>query len=96
MRALLFNGNRIVTGDAIADAIVDYSAMLARAQRSDELELPVLVDGAVGRARLLLLPSVPLAWVSAEAGGGPFDGEDHEVATEIRARMRRLETEMWF
>ncbi|WP_157008788.1 hypothetical protein [Agromyces laixinhei] len=95
MRVLLFGGNQLVTGEAIADAIVDYSIALGRLRRSDDLEIPVYLEGTIVRARVHLSPAIPFAWVEHGPPMGVLDRNDHEVAMQIRARTIDAES-IWF
>lgn len=94
MRALLLNGNQIVTADAIADAVVTYHLALHRAHRVDVVDLPVIVDGELGACRLPLVPTQPVAWISAPHHSPTIEGAQ-TVAAQILARARALDAEMW-
>jgi hypothetical protein len=50
--------DHVVTGDDIAEAVVEYARALALRGRSDSVDMPgVDVDGEVRRFRLLLGPA---------------------------------------
>jgi hypothetical protein len=79
MKQVHYDGHTLVTGSAVADALVSYAANVARMTTSTVVEIPVLEeDGEVGSHTLLLNTGTALEVRRAE--GGPVD--DAEAAAE--------------
>jgi len=58
MKAIHYAGETVLTGDAIADALVVYAGALARRETAATVEIPVRYpDGSVNRAGILLGPA---------------------------------------
>jgi hypothetical protein len=58
MKLIHYAGDTLLTGDAIADALVDYAAALAREETSTAVMIPVRVDGGgVDQVSVLLGPA---------------------------------------
>ena len=58
MKSILYSGGTVITGDDIADAVLEYASELARHESSDTLEIPTVdAEGQTGRTKLLLGPA---------------------------------------
>ena len=58
MKRILYSGGAVVTGDQVADAILEYASELARQESSDTLEVPSINDaGTLVHTQLLLGPA---------------------------------------
>lgn len=67
MKALITRVGTYVTGDALADALLNYSLVLARAQRVDLVELPFRApSGAIARVQVRVGWMVDMDAVSHE------------------------------
>lgn len=58
MKILTYTGAELMTGDDIADAVLDYCVALAEESTAETIEIPVLkADGSRGTASLLVGPA---------------------------------------
>ncbi|MGA1827829.1 hypothetical protein [Microbacterium sp.] len=58
MKILTYTGAELMTGDDIADAVLDYCVALAEESTAETIEIPVLKpDGSRGTASLLVGPA---------------------------------------
>jgi hypothetical protein len=61
MELIHYAGGELMTGDAIAKAVLDYAKALALNDSSDEVEIPIRhEDGSAGTAQLLIGPASQL------------------------------------
>lgn len=88
MKDMLIQGHRIATTDAVADAVLDYARLLARQQRSDVVELPIMHDGVVAWASMLLTSKSDLVVVATEERWPGTLAGSEEAAAEIQRRAR--------
>ncbi|AKV85731.1 hypothetical protein AKG07_04845 [Microbacterium sp. CGR1] len=89
MKSLITQVGTYLTGDATADAVLEYWKALAEERRSDVVEIPV-VGPAGGRSsvRVTLGAMLPIAVVHAELS--PQIEDDDKAAVGIRARAHAL------
>ena len=52
MKLIITTLGSYLTGDSIADALLDYSRALARAQTTDLVDIPVIADRTTSQLRL--------------------------------------------
>jgi len=64
MKDLYFQGQRLLTTDRVADAVLHYAQTLAASGRTDVIEFPVIQDGALSTCTLLLAQPLTLATVT--------------------------------
>ncbi|MEV7608845.1 hypothetical protein AB0N61_05120 [Microbacterium sp. NPDC089320] len=89
MKSLITQVGTYVTGDATADAVLEYWAALAEEGRSDVIEVPIVGPaGGRSRVRVTLGAMFPIAVLHAELS--PPIEDDEGAADEIRARTRAL------
>lgn len=89
MKLIHYAGDVLLTSDAIAQAVVEYAAALARAESSTELTIPiVLSDGTTATASLLLGPASQL--VTQPAVGPVAELDDELLVDDIIARTNAL------
>lgn len=91
MKTITYAGDRFLTGDAIATAVMDYARALARSGDADTVEIPVRDDaGGLTVATLLIGPASQIA---AEETDDPH-GELHDeaVVADLAHRSRAAET----
>lgn len=82
MKYIHYDSSMILTGDAIADAVLDYAAILGANSRTDTVAIPAVADdGSVTRTSVLLGPASELT-VSA--------APDDELEPEDVAFVRHL------
>jgi len=89
MRRVYYSSGSMLTGDAIAHAVLEYAEALAKDGRADIVEIPVvLASGSTGMATLLIGPSSQLASVTEESELRiPLDDS---LVDELRQRTMRL------
>jgi hypothetical protein len=68
MKLIHYAGETLLTGDAIADAILTYASALASREESATIVIPVrLTDGSIADANLLVGPASQLVAVPQES-----------------------------
>jgi hypothetical protein len=89
MELLHYAGGELMTGEAIAHAVLEYAKMLAMNESSDEVEIPIRrEDGSLGMAQLLLGPASQLA---AETIVSDLeDVIDSDLVAQLRVKAARL------
>jgi hypothetical protein len=91
MRRISTGIEQLLTTDDIAEAVLTYAGVLARANTADTIDIPILLhDGSVDRARLLLGPASQLTIVPDDAPDVELDGAA-EVAEDLDRRTAHLE-----
>jgi len=86
MKRISYGGSTILTGDSIADALLDYATALARAGSADHVRVPGL--GPLGRVELFDLVIGPASQVYAENSLGEDEIFDEAFVADLRHRMR--------
>lgn len=87
MKRIFHPGGSVVTGSALADAVMDYAESLSGRSRVDMVDIPVLTDGGLpGRAQFLIGASSQLVSVTSE----PVLRELVEARTTDDLRRRAL------
>lgn len=76
-----------LTGDDIADAVLDYSHALAREQRTDLIEIPIVVDHSTTRLRFTVGWTVQLHTVGAVSSQPEL--VDDDLTRSLRERTHR-------
>ncbi|MET1043286.1 MAG: hypothetical protein ABWX59_04070 [Microbacteriaceae bacterium] len=89
MRRVYYSSGSMLTGDAIAHAVLEYAEALAKDGRADIVEIPVvLASGGTGTATLLIGPTSQLASVTEESElRAPVD---ESLVNELHSRAMRL------
>jgi hypothetical protein len=91
MKNLVYGSGRVLTGDAIAEAVLAYSAALAGHSTTDLVDVPTAdTDGAAATVRMLLGPGMPV--MVETAPDDELEPEDDAFVTELARRTRRLGT----
>ncbi|AZS37451.1 hypothetical protein CVS47_02088 [Microbacterium lemovicicum] len=86
MKTVIYAGDAFVTGDAIADAVLRYSRILAEAGTADTVTIPVRRrDGVRVDATLLLGPASQIVAESQPDDEGE-EIEDGGLVDELNAR----------
>jgi hypothetical protein len=89
MDRIFYAGDSILTGTAIARALLEYAEALAKADTSATVEIPTrLGDGGVGRSTFLVGPASQL--VSDTEPSGFDEIEDEQLIARFRAETERL------
>jgi hypothetical protein len=90
MKRILYSGGTIVTGDQVADAILEYASELARHEFSDTIDVPTITDaGLAGHTQLLLGPASQ--FVVEEYETGSDDPIDEGLVETIREKTAHLQ-----
>ncbi|MFJ6651176.1 hypothetical protein ACIQLJ_00095 [Microbacterium sp. NPDC091313] len=89
MHEIMFAGERLLTTDAVADALLQYAHRLAELGRHDVVAIPVIEDGAATTCRLLLAPTTSLGVVRQSRTEAQLPGAD-EAFTDLSERMASL------
>lgn len=85
----MYVGQTLLTGDAIAAALLNYAEALALAQLSATVEIPVrLEDGSLDKAMLLIGPASEMAAVHQLEGGTEI--VDDALVAHFRAETALL------
>lgn len=83
------SGSAVLTGDAVAAAVLDYAWALLDHRRADLVELPVLrEDGTTGRAALLIGPHTPIS--AEQVPSSSADPVDAALVHDLRRRAAAL------
>jgi hypothetical protein len=89
MERLNYAGESILTGSALAKAVLEYAEALAKADTSANIEIPTREpDGSIGVARLLIGPASQL--ITVEEKSGLPEVEDAALVAEFKAKTRAL------
>lgn len=88
MKNINYVGRDLLTGDRIADAIMEYATALARRARADRVELPVMAGDTVSRVELILGPASQL--LVEPVDDGRKDPVDDEFVADLQRRTSRL------
>lgn len=88
MRELHYGGGILVVGREVCTAVFDYALALARAGRSDLINVPVLVNGAIADSNILLGPTTQIFCTPASETRDDLD--DAEKVAELRERLESL------
>jgi hypothetical protein len=82
---------QLLTAEVVADAVLTYATVLARANTADSITIPILKeDGRIDRARLLLGPASQLTIVPDGTAEVELPGAD-DVVSDLHTRTARLE-----
>ncbi len=65
MKDILIEGHRILTTDALADAVLAYAQRLLETGSTDIVVFPSIHEGALSECRMLLGAGIPLATLQA-------------------------------
>ena len=87
MKLIVYAGSRLMTGDEIAVAVLDYCAALADADTAETVEIPILtMEGHRAHATLLVGPS---SQIVAEDIDTAFEELiDHRTVRLLRDKTR--------
>jgi hypothetical protein len=87
MKRIIYGGGSILTGDRIADALLDYAAVLARAGTADHVRVPALA--ADDEPTVFDIVLGPASQIMAEREGVSFaDVEDEAFIDDLALRSR--------
>lgn len=90
MKEIIYAGGTFLTGDAIADALLDAAAALAEAQLAEPVDIPVVdADGNRDTTSLLLGPASQIVTRHAPSDGAELVDEHTLVKLDrLVARLR--------
>jgi len=90
MKRILYSGGSVVTGDRVANAVLEYASELARQESSDTLQIPSVTEaGSAGRTQLLLGPASQ--FIVEEVETSVEDPTDEELVESIREKTAHLQ-----
>lgn len=89
MRRILYAGSELITGDAIADAVMALGRALADAREADTVTVPVLTDGRRTTATILIGPASQI--VTMDAPPGTPELVDDDAVAALTTRRQRLQ-----
>lgn len=90
MKNIHYAGEQAMTGDAIADAVLDYAETLAKHESSATIDVPVVSpNGTVANARFLIGPASQLVATPIESEFP--DPMDEELIELIRLKRKQLD-----
>lgn len=92
MKEVSYVGDTFITGDAIADIVLDYGVALANAGHADRIAVPGIGRDGDGAFDLLIGPASQLSAAHVEHTGSEL--EDPAFVAEIRGRIAR-QRETW-
>ena len=89
MKIIVYAGDELLTGDAIAMAVLHYSEALAEAGDAGTIEIPVLdPDGSRATAAILAGPASQM--IAKDAEGDFEELIDVEVVRELESKTLQL------
>jgi hypothetical protein len=89
MKRLHIGSGSLLTGDEIADAVLEYAAALYESGRIETIGIPILDDGGERHdARILITPAMSM-WISTVATTGD-DIADPGLVILLREQSREL------
>ena len=90
MKRILYAGGSFITGDGIADAVLDYAAELANAGKSAKLEVPTLdLEQQPERVALVIGPASQLM---SETVAADREIEDEVFTAQLHRKTRVLQS----
>jgi hypothetical protein len=90
MKNIHYAGEVLMTGDAIADAVVQYAETLAKHGTSASIGIPVVTDsGVTTEANFLLGPASQLVAVTMDSDFA--DPQDDELIARMTAEKSKLD-----
>jgi hypothetical protein len=85
VKEVSYVGDAFITGDAIADAVLDYGVALANAGHADKIAVPGIGRDGDGEFELLIGPASQLSAAHVEHTGPEL--EDPGFVSDIRDRI---------
>ncbi len=89
MKYVIYGDNRVMTGDAIAEAVLDYAAALGENGTTDIVEIPTADEHGFGvTAEMLLGPASQV--MTEPAPEDELEPEDEALVNELRRRTEAV------
>lgn len=88
MKRIHYAAREFLTGDRIAEAVMEYATALARRTRADRFDIPVMSEGRVGRVEMVLGPASQIMAEPVE--DTREDPVDDELISELEQRTELL------
>ena len=92
VKRILYAGGSFLTGDGIADAVLDYAAELANAGKAAKLDVPAL--DLEQRPELVSLLVGPASQILAEPVSLGQEIDDETFTAQLRRKTRVLQSKM--
>jgi len=88
MKRIYHPGGSIITGSALADAVMLYAEALSNRRETDVVDIPVIdADGSYGRAQFLIGSSSQLVSVTTADGDSELTETATILALQEKARV---------
>ena len=93
MKRIYFSSGSVLTGDYIADAVLDLAVLVSARSASATVDIPVMLsDGSTGQANLLISPVSNLLTVSEGVmTHSSREWDDEYVGAAVRGVRDRIE-----
>jgi hypothetical protein len=91
MRAISYAAERFLTSDAVANAVLQYSMVLAKHDTSDVVPIPVVFEGKVRTADIIIGPASQITAIDVDEEPDT-ELDDRATLADIEERSRRLES----
>jgi N-acetyl-beta-hexosaminidase len=88
MRVVSYADEHFLTTDAVAEAVLGYSVVLARSNTSDVVRIPVIAEGAPTWAEIIIGPASQITTIEVENERAELD--DAETLRDLEERTRKL------
>lgn len=88
MKRMIYAGSRLITGDQIAIAVLEYCAALADADTAETVKIPILNENGVRMSATLLVG--PASQIVAEDMETPFE----ELVDQETVRLLHEKTQI--
>jgi len=89
MKALLYAGHELLTTDDVADALLDYVAVLPLHPPPERVVIPALRDGLPVTAEVVLTAATPVAVTTTSIRDTPLEGDVYAVEV-LRRKTERV------
>lgn len=90
MRRIVYAGGTLYTGDAIAEALLDYARALARNGTADTVFVPShTAEGDTGKTEMLIGPASQLVSEPVDLAGPEL--VDEQLVAQLKSKSAELE-----
>jgi hypothetical protein len=92
MRRIVYAGGTFITGDEVADALLDYAAVLANLERAATISVPAIGESGPTEVKVLVGPASQVLSEASDHAGPEPDAADfiREVEEATRQGERRF------
>ena len=86
MHEVLYAGQRLLTTESLAEAVLEYAMYLAATGANDAVTIPLVHEGVAATSRLLVGAGIPIAIVAVSGHTAQLPGAD-EAWLDIQTRL---------